>query len=121
MIDKIKGTDRTALITDSLEIAGTDIREGVMASTPFIVEDGVCKLLDRSAFAGSVATADVLLRFAIRECGFSIEDTCRMLCETPAKILGINAGKIDTGCRGDLVVLTDALNIKEVFVLGEKA
>ena len=120
MIVKIKGIERTALITDSLEIAGTDIREGVMASTPFIVEDGVCKLLDRSAFAGSVATADVLLRFAVQKCGFSIEDACYMLTETPAKILGINAGKIDTGYRADLVVLDEALEVRDVFVLGEK-
>lgn len=120
MIVKIKGIERVMLITDSLEIAGTNIKEGVMAGTAFIVEDGVCKLRDRSAFAGSVATADMLLRFAINECGFSICDTAKMMSENPAKLLGINKGKLDTGYDLDLVVLDKALNVTGVFVGGEK-
>lgn len=74
MIVKIKGIDKVALITDSLEIAGTDIKEGVMSGTPFIVEDGVCKLKDRSAFAGSVATANGLIRVMVNDCGYSIPE-----------------------------------------------
>ena len=50
MIIKCKGEDRVALITDSLDIAGTDIKEGVMSGVEFVVEDGVCKLKDRTAF-----------------------------------------------------------------------
>lgn len=120
MIVKIKGADRIALITDSLEIAGTDIKEGVMSGTAFIVEDGVCKLRDRSAFAGSVATADVLLRFAVKECGFSVVDACKMLSTTPAAIAGINAGKIDTGLYGDLVIFNDDCKVEAVFLKGER-
>ncbi len=120
MILKIKGTDRVILITDSLEIAGTDITEGVMAGTAFIVEDGVCKLRDRSAFAGSVATADKLIRFITRECGVSISDAVKMMTETPAALLGINKGKLDTGYDADLIVFDDEINIEAVFVGGEK-
>lgn len=120
MIVKIKGADRVALITDSLEIAGTDVTEGVMAGTAFIVEDGVCKLRDRSAFAGSVATADALLRFAVFDCGVDVCHASEMLSATPAEILGINAGKLDTGYSGDIAVLDDGLNISAVFVAGER-
>ena len=120
LIIKIKGVDKVIAITDSLEIAGTDIKCGNMAGTDFIVEDGVCKLLDRSAFAGSVATSDVLLRFLHNECGVSLTDAVKMLSENPAKMLGINAGKIDTGCYADLVVLDDALTVCGVFVGGER-
>lgn len=119
MILKIKGTDRVILITDSLEIAGTDITEGIMAGTAFIVEDGVCKLRDRSAFAGSVATADKLIRFITRECDVSISDAVKMMTETPAALLGINKGKLDTGYDADLVVFDDEINIEAVFVGGE--
>ncbi len=120
MIIKIKGTDKVILITDSLEIAGTDIKEGVMAGTAFIVEDGVCKLRDRSAFAGSVATADVLLRFIVCECGYSISDAVRMMCENPAKLLGLNKGKLDTGYDLDLVVIDNELNVSDIFVGGAR-
>ena len=62
LIYKIKGADKIALITDSLALAGTDQTHGFMQNTEFIIEDGVCKLMDRSAFAGSIATADRLVR-----------------------------------------------------------
>lgn len=120
MIVKIKGTDKVALITDSLEIAGTDIKEGVMSGTEFIVEDGVCKLKDRSAFAGSVATADVLITTLVNECGFSIPTAVKMLTETPAKILGINKGILAKGRDADLIVFDDEIFVSDVFVNGKK-
>lgn len=120
MIVKIKGTDKVALITDSLEIADTDIKEGVMSGTEFIVEDGVCKLKDRSAFAGSVATADSLIRVMVNECGFDIATAVKMLTEVPAKILKLNKGRVATGCDADLIAFDDNVNIKKVFVGGNQ-
>ncbi|MBQ8875980.1 MAG: N-acetylglucosamine-6-phosphate deacetylase [Clostridia bacterium] len=120
MIIKIKGTDRVALITDSLEIAGTDVKEGVMSGTEFIVEDGVCKLKDRSAFAGSVATADVLVRTLVYGCGVSVPTAVKMLTEVPAKILGINKGALAAGKDGDIIVFDDEISVSDVFVGGVK-
>lgn len=119
MIIKIKGTDKVALITDSLEIAGTEIKEGVMSGTEFIVEDGVCKLKDRSAFAGSVATADCLIRTLVNECGYSIPTAVKMLTEVPAKILGVNKGEIAVGKDADIIVFDNDVKICDIFI-GEK-
>ena len=118
MIVKIKGADKTLLCTDSLAIAGTDIKEGVMSGTEFIVEDGVCKLKDRSAFAGSIATADRLVRVMTKECGYDIVTAVKMITETPAKIAKNNAGKLEKGCRADIVVFDDEINVESVFVNG---
>ncbi len=120
MIIKIKGTDKVALITDSLEIAGTDITEGVMSGTEFIVEDGVCKLKDRSAFAGSVATADSLIRTLVKECGFEIPTAVKMLTEVPAKILKINKGKLAKGYDADIIVFDENIQIADIFIAGNK-
>ena len=119
MIIKIKGEDRVILTTDSLEIAGTSITEGVMSGTPFIVEDGVCKLRDRSAFAGSVATADKLISVMVNECDFSVSSAVKMLTEVPAKILGLNKGKLEQGFDADIVVMDSALRVERVFVGGK--
>ena len=119
MIIKIKGEDRVILTTDSLEIAGTSITEGVMSGTPFIVEDGVCKLRDRSAFAGSVATADKLISVMVNECDFSVLSAVKMLTEVPAKILGLNKGKLEQGFDADIVVMDSALRVERVFVGGK--
>ena len=62
LVYKIKGADRTALITDAMRAAGMPPGESVLGSLrngiKVIVEDGVAKLPDRESFAGSVATAD---------------------------------------------------------------
>lgn len=120
MIVKIKGADKVALITDSLEIAGTDIRSGVMGGTKFLVEDGVCKLYDRSAFAGSVATADRLVRVVTEECGYDLMTAIEMMCDTPAKILGLKKGAIKDGYDADIVAFDEKINIFSVFVGGRK-
>ncbi len=120
MIVKIKGRERVALITDSLAIAGTDVTEGITGGTAFIVEDGVCKLRDRSAFAGSIATADKLLAFMVKEAEFSVVDAVSMMTETPARILGINKGALTVGLDADITVFDDNFNIKAVFVAGNK-
>ena len=120
MIIKIKGTDKVALITDSLEIAGTDITEGVMSGTEFIVEDGVCKLKDRSAFAGSVATADCLIRTLVNDCGYTIPTAVKMLTEVPAKILKVNKGELAVGKDADVIVFDDKIKITDVFAGGKK-
>lgn len=120
MIVKIKGKDKTLLCTDSLAIAGTDIKEGVMSGTPFIVEDGVCKLKDRSAFAGSVATADRLIRVMVSDCGFTVPEAVYMMTTVPAKIANVNAGKLEKGYRADVVVFNDDIRVSNVFVGGKK-
>lgn len=119
MIVKVKGANKVALITDSLHIAGTDIREGIMGGTAFIVEDGVCKLQDRTAFAGSVATANQLLRFAVQDCGFDMVTAVSMLTAVPAGILHLPKGRIEVGLDADLAVFDENYTVSHVFVKGE--
>jgi N-acetylglucosamine-6-phosphate deacetylase len=120
MIIKIKGADKVILITDSLEIAGTSITEGVMSGTEFIVEDGVCKLKDRSAFAGSVATSDKLIRTLVFDCGFSVETAVKMLTQTPATLLNINKGVLEKGKDADIVIFDNDIEVTDIFVGGKK-
>ena len=120
MIIKIKGTDKVALITDSLEIAGTKIKEGVMSGTEFIVEDGVCKLKDRSAFAGSVATADKLIKTLVNDCGYGVPAAVKMQTEVPAKILGVNKGMIATGYDADIIVFDEEIKVSDIFIAGRR-
>ena len=121
LILKIKGTDKVILTTDSLKIAGTDAKEGgVMSGVEYIVEEGVCRLKDRSAFAGSIATADRLIRVITKEAGASIVDGVKMLTYNPAKIFNLNTGEIKVGKDGDIIVFDDDINVLDVFVKGNK-
>ena len=120
LIIKQKGQDKVILITDSLEIAGTDIKEGVMSGTEFIVEDGVCKLKDRSAFAGSVSTSDKLIKVLTSECGYSVPFAVKMITEIPARLLKVNKGKLESGKDADIVVFDQDINVTSVYVNGVK-
>ncbi len=120
LILKNKPNDKIALVTDSLEIAGTDVKEGVMSGTEFIVEDGVCKLKDRSAFAGSVATADVLVRTMVKEAGCSIPAAVGMITKVPAEILKVSKGELSPGKDADIVVFDENIVVQSVFLAGKK-
>ena len=120
LILKIKGTDRVALCTDSLALAGTGVTEGITLNVPFIIEDGVCKLKDRSAFAGSIATTDVLVRVMTGEVGISMVEAVKMITKVPAEILGLNKGALATEMDADIVVFDENVVMQDVFVLGEE-
>lgn len=118
LICKQKGYDRVSLVTDAMQLAGTNETISDIGGVPCMVEDGVAKLLDRSAFAGSIATTDRLLRVCIKDVGIPVTDAVHMITANPARILGINAGKLESGARPDVVVFDEDVNILSVFVDG---
>lgn len=120
LILKIKGCDRVILCTDSLALAGTDIKEGTTLNTEFIIEDGVCKLKDRSAFAGSIATADMLVRTMVKEVGISVENAVKMITKVPAELLGLNKGILESGRDADIIIFDKDIRIQKKFVMGKE-
>ena len=84
-----------------------------------LIEDGVAKLMDRSAFAGSVATTDRLVRNMIRLGGASLPDAVKMATETPARIMGFaDRGRLQAGLRADLVFFDDEIRVSRTMVAG---
>lgn len=121
LIYKLKGADRIALITDSLALAGTAETHGWMQDTEFLIEDGVCKLMDRSAFAGSIATADRLVRVAVQGASIPLPDAVKMITKTPAEIMRLGTkGRIARGMDADFAVFDEKIEINAVFVGGEQ-
>ena len=43
-----------------------------------------------------------------------------MMTETPARILGVNRGKLEAGLEPDIVAFDDEIKIAGVFVGGKK-
>ena len=118
LIYKIKKPHRICLVTDSISAAGMPDGEYVLGGLPCIKEDGVAKLMDRSAFAGSVATTDMLARTFRRLTGAPLQDVVRMLSLTPAELLGIDVstGSIKVGKVSDLLVFDEDINIHHISV-----
>jgi N-acetylglucosamine-6-phosphate deacetylase len=124
LVYKIKGAARTALITDAMRAAGMPEGESVLGNIhhglKVIVEDGVAKLPDRSVFAGSVATADRLVRTMIRA-GITLTEAVRMITATPASILGLSdkKGTIAPGRDADIVIFDEDIDIHATIIKGE--
>ena len=124
LVYKIKGPDRVALITDAMRAAAMPEGESILGSLkdglPVIVEDGVAKLPDRSSFAGSVATADRLVRTMVFEAGVPLLEAVRMITATPARILGVGdrKGSLAVGKDADIVIFDDDIFVAATVVGG---
>ena len=118
---KLKGPDRLALVTDGMRAAGTD-QEGAcqIGGVACIIEDGVAKLPDRSAFAGSVATADRLIRTCVAA-GIPLADSVKMITQTPARIMSLSKkGTLAPGYDADIVIFNENIEMQAVILQGEK-
>lgn len=123
LVYKIKGVDRTALITDAMRATVMPEGESIIGSlkhgVKVIIEDGVAKLPDRSVFAGSVATADRLIR-TILSANIPLTDAVTMMSLTPARILNCNdrKGSLEVGKDADIILFDDQINIDTTIVNG---
>lgn len=125
MVYRFIGPKRTALITDSMRGAGMPEGESILGSLKngqrVIIEDGVAKMPDYSAFAGSVATTDRLVRNMVELAGVSLPDAVMMATETPARILGKGdtLGRVAAGRNADLVLFDSHIEIAMTMVGGK--
>ena len=122
---KFKKHDRIALITDAMRAAGQKVSQSYLGSTddplPVIIEDGVAKMADRKAFAGSIATADRLV-FNMLNCGLPLIDAVKMMTRNPLEMMGFDGkkGRLKTGFDADICVFGEKINVRTVFVMGNK-
>ena len=123
LVYRLKGADRVILCSDSIRATGLLDGEYIQGSQQngiqFLLEGGVALRPDRSGLAGSVATADQLVRTMARAAGIS--DAVRMMTATPARILGLTTkGRLAPGCDADIVLFDDAVTVSRVFIGGKE-
>lgn len=125
LVYKIKVANHIALITDAMRAAamppGESVLGGLKNGLKVIVEDGVAKLPDRSAFAGSVATFDCLVRNMIRYADTPLLDAIQMATLTPARIMNVSdrKGSVEIGKDADIVIFDEDINIEKTIVRGK--
>jgi N-acetylglucosamine-6-phosphate deacetylase len=119
LVYQLVGAERIALVTDSMSTAGcpegTELYGGRM-----IIEDGVCKLADRSAIAGSVATMSRTIR-VMTEAGIPLCEAVRMASLTPATIMRTadSKGSLARGKDADIIFFDSEINVVATFVEGQ--
>lgn len=125
LIYKVKGPDKICLVTDSMRAAGCPEGEYVLGNQStgqkVIVEDGVAKLPDRRAFAGSVATADRLVRTMVNVAQVPLTEAVKMITLSPARVMRIDQakGSITPGKDADIIVFDEDIHVQFTMIRGE--
>lgn len=122
---KVKGTDRTALITDAMRAAGMGEGPSILGTKEdglrVIVEDGVAKLPDRSSFAGSVATMDRTVRTIMEKGNVTLVEAVKMASLVPARIMKIDdhKGSITPKKDADIILFDKDVQVSMTMVKGQ--
>lgn len=135
LVVKAKGTERVCVVTDAIAAAGLGPGRYQLGGLDVVVEDEVAdgyevqlgkgdyvaKLADRSAFAGSAAAMNMLVRNLVNLVGLPLTEAVKMATWTPARILGISheRGLLAPGMMADLVVFEKNLDVHMTIVEGK--
>ncbi|MCL2473097.1 MAG: N-acetylglucosamine-6-phosphate deacetylase [Treponema sp.] len=125
LIVKCIDNDRICLVSDSMRAAGQNVNCSIIGSLRegqrVIIEDGIAKMPDRVSFAGSVATADRLVRVMVQKAGLSVCQAVKMITANSARINHL-AGKgiLAPGMDSDFVLFDEDINIQRIFVQGKE-
>ena len=110
--------DRLNLISDSLRCAGMPDGDYELGGQPIVVKDHKATLLDGTLAGSSISLLDAV-RNVVRF-GLPLAEAVYAASAAPAQAVGLDAGVIAHGKAADLVVLDRDLNLKAVFVDGQR-
>jgi N-acetylglucosamine-6-phosphate deacetylase len=79
---------RVALVTDAIGAAGAGDGVYVLGRLPVVVRDGLARLADGGAIAGSTLTMDAAVRRAVVDLGLPVETAVAAATVVPAGVLG---------------------------------
>lgn len=119
MVRSAVPSDRILFVTDAMAATGQSDGDYMLGELAVRVTDGVARLVDGGALAGSTLTMDAAFRRAVTECGFTPSDAVLAASVTPARMLGrSDIGALRVGGRADMVWLDDDFMLRHVWQRG---
>jgi len=118
---RTKGVEKVCLVTDAMTAAGMPPGRYFIGGVEAIVEHGIARLPDNSAYASSVTTMDVCVRNAVRRIGLDLRDAVRMASLTPATVVGVDdrKGSLEPGKDADVAVIDEDVNVRVTIARGQ--
>jgi len=113
--------ERLFLITDAVAACNHGPYQHVQVGDKFVVPNS-SQGGGSVTLSGSSLTMLQGVRNCVSNCGISLPDALNMASLYPAKLIGLSdkIGKIAPGYEADLLVLDADLNVKEVWLKGQK-
>ena len=122
LVFKLAGPLRTVLITDAVSAAGLPDGEYVLGGLKITVKNGVSRLSESGALAGSTLTMDNAVKNMIKA-GAGLLEALTMASYTPSKSIEAltreKIGYLKPGYKADLIILDEKLNVKKTIINGE--
>lgn len=115
-----KSSDKVILITDAVAAAGMPDGDYSLGGLPVVVKQGVARLREGNALAGSSLTMIEAFQFMLKHTNLSVPEVSRLASGNAAKQLGMHelTGSITVGKQADLVWTDAQFNVRQTWVQG---
>ena len=113
--------DRICLISDSLSVAGMEPGEYSLGGQEIILDGNIARIKKDGTIAGSADNLFNIMKKAV-SFGVPLEKAVKASTFNPARAIGEenHIGSIKAGLDADFIIADENLNIKEVYIKGEK-
>ena len=123
---RFKGPRRLLLVTDANRAMGMPpgrYRFGPAETGSWFESDGKVGFVPGAGLASSVIALDTAVRVMAKATGAPLHEVVRMASLTPAERAGVagSVGSLEVGKRADVVMLSEELAVRSVFIGGVAA
>ena len=120
---KVKGPDKTILVSDAVDLAGLEPGEYTWGDRVRVLTPEVVKLPAEDVLAGAALPLRACIGNMMDYTGCSLEEAIRMASTNPARLFRLEGlGEIKPGNRADLILFTledGEMKIHKTLVAGE--
>lgn len=104
---KVKGSERTILVSDALDLAGMPPGEYVRGERKVLLTADVVKFPEENVLAGAASPISSCVTNMMKFTGCSLSEAIQMASTNPARLMGWNnIGELAVGKRADIILFT---------------
>lgn len=120
LLADVKRQDNLMLVTDAVSAAGLADGDYRISELDVRVRDGVARLAEGGALAGSTLTMISAFRYMVQQVGISVPEASRLASANAAKLLGLERelGRLRPGLLADVLLLSKELEVCRAWLSG---
>lgn len=120
---KVKGNDKTILISDELDLAGLEPGEYIRGERKVLLTENVVKFPEENVLAGAASSIKKGIENMVKFTGCKLSEAVKLATENPAELLKLNSiGKLEVGKRANIILfdfIDGKIIIQKTYVDGE--